>query len=368
MFINNVNTQYTSTNYKQTKTQYEIKIYDKLFYHYATTNDIPKSKITIKNQVLEIDLNFEIVNNYRLPLNHFIVNINSTLGDFNNIPVKELSSRPYKTILSFENAKITSYSVSIRIDLRKVGLVNKPVYKKRLDFSFNIAVNPHVINDDVNTSEAFNWATFTKQLNIRWDKANTSYLYSNFFNLEEIDYSDNEIKTNKSYPDLVLPYEFKNNQKTIKLVKNQTLKILPAIHYLKRYQQKDMKVALREVAYELSYLNLSNQSKVLKWTQAQLNLEQLVNNQINLQIDKGMHYDFLKDELVFDDKAYQQIWLPKRQKAKLKVFLTTNYETTKIHFIEFILDFLNDFTAIEKPILKVYKAEIDDYENFKEVI
>ncbi|KEZ23418.1 hypothetical protein [Ureaplasma diversum] len=367
MFINNANIEYISTNNRQTKSNYRIDIYDRLFYHYASTNYIPEVKIEIKNEVLEVKVDFEVIHNYHLPLNHFVINVSSTLGDFNNIPVKELTSQSYQTNLSLPTAKKTLYTSSMRIDLRKVNLVNKPVYKKRLNFSFNIAVNPHVINSDVKTSTVFDWAVFTHQLNIRWSKANASYLYSNFFDISEIN-NEEEVAANESYSDLWWDHDNDIDHRTLRLTKNKAVTKLPWISYLSHYQPAEMRIALREVAYELTYWNLANEQKSLKWTHAQLNLERMVKNiYIELEIDKGMVYDFIKDELVFDERASKQIWLPKKQKARLKVFLITNYSTTKNHYIEFILNFTNDFTTLNKPIIKVFKAEIDDYENFKEV-
>nr|WP_255296239.1 hypothetical protein [Ureaplasma urealyticum] len=79
-------------------------------------------------------------------------------------------------------------------------------------------------------------------------------------------------------------------------------------------------------------------------------------------------YDFSNDQLIVDNNhGFSGIWLPSKQKAKLKITFINNYLTPQKYEMEQLIEIKNDFNPHNKRKISVRKAIIENYEDFKTI-
>ncbi|MCV3753914.1 hypothetical protein [Ureaplasma zalophigenitalium] len=314
----------------------------------------------VKNElikdVLTMQFKINIVGNFHLPTNYFYLDIDSSIGSFRNIALKE--SRVEDLRFAHTILKQHVYIASVRVNINESGLSTKEILKQLIQFKLNLKVT-----DDTQLHDQIDYEISRDYLrrSLVWQRLyDHNYYYANAFNLN----SDLDLGTFHS--PCIFTLQTYANYIYDKAQRAQNIKPLKV----------DEKVYLENgdiysIKYSLEYKSLSNEIKHLEWEEKVENIRKYYDVEksfFNIQPHSLFKYDFLKDQLTIDDsKGFKGIWLPKRQTVILKIKIKSNFLSPSIYYARTTLEFKNDFINNLRPLIKVSSLEINNYDGFKQI-
>ncbi|ACI60169.1 hypothetical protein [Ureaplasma urealyticum] len=324
---------------------------------------------SLASNVLNLDFEFEVAGDFKLPINYFFMDIKSEIGEFRNLEVRETKHSPYE--IGGTNYDLYTYKTSLKINLNQAGFVNKTTLNKKINFAFFLR-----INDDKRIHEQIDYtcgkSLFFEAVQKEFENLNFDYFYKNTFLLNNHKKVD---PTNfwETIPLFWLQQKDFHNQIAIANNKRHIFNTKLTLNDKDSWTNRPTKETFESIKYCLEYTNLANQNKKIEWNEdyESINIAYDLHQRpidFLLTMKAKFLYDFSNDQLIVDNNhGFSGIWLPSKQKAKLKITFINNYLTPQKYEMEQLIEIKNDFNPHNKRKISVRKAIIENYEDFKTI-
>ena len=84
---------------------------------------------SLNSNVLNLDFEFEVAGDFKLPINYFFMDIKSDIGEFRNLEVYETKHSLYE--IGGVIYDLYTYKTNLKINLNQAGFVNKNTLSKK---------------------------------------------------------------------------------------------------------------------------------------------------------------------------------------------------------------------------------------------
>ncbi|MEJ3550046.1 hypothetical protein WFS22_02085 [Ureaplasma parvum] len=322
---------------------------------------------SLNSNVLNLDFEFEVAGDFKLPINYFFMDIKSDIGEFRNLEVYETKHSLYE--IGGVIYDLYTYKTNLKINLNQAGFVNKNTLSKKINFAFFLR-----INDDKRIDEQINYtcekSLFFEAVQKEFQDLNFDYFYKNTFLLNKHE-KVNPTNFWETIPLFWIQDKELDNEIKIKNNKRYIFNTKFSLNDDNSWNNRPTKETFELIKYSLEYVNLAKENKKIEWIEDYQNINityDYYQRPIDflLKMKTKFLYDFKNDQLSINNNyGFNGIWLPNKQIAKLKITVINNYLTPQKFVINQLINIENDFNSINKQKISVQKAIIENYENFK---
>lgn len=324
-----------------------------IYYVRLVNSSKPLIKFSQFKNTLELTFTFDLEGLFNLPENLLLMNIDSNIGQFNNIKLRLIKDYKVKK----------RYEANLLINLNSSAYLSSDHFLEELYFKVNFDINETVLN---NSNISGNFNTFYRELKNITMKENV--FFNNYFPISKLsEYYISSSYKNNFYNLDSLPYDLFSWS-------NKLMTINSEYWFIKAqdFSNIDHKTSIDKLYYanvkDSSFIKTFDKVSIIlnyfiegKQKSLKLDLESKPNNNINqnktLFLGINTIYNFEKQELYQSTEGIQGIYFPIKTSGYLDVLLTKNNINyrDKINF-----NFANNFYSTENTSLQIELSTFSD--------